>query len=125
MDIWSRKGHVQRHHLPVNLLSLSFIVFRGYITFLYQLCAFASRYYLVWAVLILFFFPGAAVVILLMHIMTCMFEYAIKKPKIRLLAFIYYFSLDQLFYQLGVWWGCLKNRHFSPVNPRILWKKNL
>jgi hypothetical protein len=35
--------------------------------------------------------------------------------------------LDQLSYQTGVWWGCLKNLHFRPVTPKLagVWSQGL
>jgi hypothetical protein len=46
-------------------------------------------------------------------------EYVIKKPRMNLLSFFFYFSLEQLFYQLGVWWGCRRYRSFQAVNPQL------
>jgi len=123
MDALHRKRQVQRHNLQVKLPSLLLAVFRSYLVFLYHLCAFVSRYYLVWAFLILWFLPRVTMVVLGIHVLVGISEYVIRKPRMNPLTFLYYFSLDQLSYQLGVWWGCVKNRHFSPVNPRIVWKK--
>jgi len=123
MDALNRKRQVQRNNLPVKLPTLFLAVFRSYLAFLYQFSAFVSRYYLIWSFLIVWFLPLATMVVLGIHLLLGLSEYVIRKPRMNLLMFLYYFSLDQLSYQIGVWWGCVKNRHFSPVNPRILWKK--
>jgi len=106
--------------LPIELPNLFLAVFRSYFAFFYHFCAFVSRYYLFWSIVIFPLMPLASVVIIAMHLLTGVVEYSIKKPRLNPLLFLFYFSLDQLFYQFGVWWGCLKYFYFRPVNPKIV-----
>jgi len=39
---------------------------------------------------------------------------------LNFLSFQFFFLLEQLSYQSGVWWGCLKNLHFNPVAPKLV-----
>jgi len=57
-----------------------------------------------------------------MHFLTGLMEFFIKKPRLNIPLFLFYFSLEQLSYQLGVWWGCFKRNFFGPVNPQIVMK---
>ncbi len=97
-------------------------VIRSYFAFFYHCCAFVSRYYLFWAIVVVPLFPLAFIIIIGMHLLTGLVEYFIKKPRLNPVSFFFYFSLEQLSYQLGVWWGCLKNLSFSSVNPRVVWR---
>ena len=97
-------------------------VIRSYFAFSYHCCAFISRYYLFWAIVVMLLFPLAFIIIMGMHLLAALVEYFIKKPRLNPVSFFFYFSLEQLSYQLGVWWGCLKNLSFSSVNPRVAWR---
>jgi hypothetical protein len=97
-------------------------VIRSYFAFFYHCCAFVSRYYLFWAIVVMPLFPLATIIITGMHLLAGLVEYFIKKPRLNPVFFLFYFSLEQLSYQLGVWWGCLKNLSFSSVNPRVAWR---
>jgi hypothetical protein len=44
-------------------------------------------------------------------------DFAIKKPKMGLFPFFFFYTLDQIAYQTGVFWGCVKNKTFMPYVP--------
>jgi hypothetical protein len=79
-----------------------------------------SRYYLFCAPLLFTVTPLGSAMVLGTHVVTGMGEYFTKRPRLNLALFLLYFTLDQLSYQLGVWWGCIKGIFFGPVNPRIV-----
>jgi mycofactocin system glycosyltransferase len=118
-DFARRLQKMRSGGVPVGALEVLLAVFRSDVAFLYHLSAFVSRYYLVWAIAVGFFFPRAFMIVLGVHIGVGLAEYFLRKPRVDPLSFLFYFSLDQLFYQLGVWWGCLRNRCFAPVNPQV------
>lgn len=113
---------VRRRGIPVKTPALLLSVFRGYFAHFYHACAFLSRYYLIWSIPALFFFPLAFGIIGCAHMLTAIMEYATKKPRMNPFSFFFYFSLEQLFYQLGVWWGCIRHLSFQAVNPQLALK---
>ncbi len=113
---------LREKNIPIHFHRLLLATFRSYFTFFYHLCAFVSRYYLFWAPLIFIVAPPLSATLICMHILTGIVEYFIKKPSLHLSLFLFYFTFDQLSYQFGVWWGCLKRLFFSPVNPQIVRK---
>jgi mycofactocin system glycosyltransferase len=115
-------SRIRRKHIPLYFTHFLLSTFRGYLAFLYHCCAFVSRYYLLWALLVCVLSPVGAALMLGAHLLTGVGEYFIKKPRLSLPSFLLYFTLDQLSYQLGVWWGCLKRLCFRPVNPQIVRK---
>lgn len=121
-DSLGKFAEMRRRNIPIGASSLALATIRSYFAFLHHCCAFVSRYYLFWCLLLLPLAPLASMIILGMHLLTGFVEYFIKKPSLNLLLFVFYFSLDQLSYQLGVWWGCLKKHYFNPVNPYIVTK---
>ena len=121
-DTLKRRSLVRRKHIPVKEVYLFLAVLRGYFAHFYHFCAFLSRYYLIWSVPAFFVFPPAFAMIWFAHLLTGVMDYRIKKPRMNLFSFFFYFSLEQLFYQLGVWRGCVRNLSFQAVNPQIAWK---
>jgi hypothetical protein len=54
-----------------------------------------------------------------LHLGVGIVEFRIRKPRLNVLAFLALFSIEQLSYQAGVWFGCFKTRFFLPVFPRF------
>ena len=124
MAIWdtlNRWRAIHKRGLPVGMGSILVAVLRGYFAFFYHLCAFASRYYLIWGILLFPLLPVVSTVILSMHLLACAVDFFIKKPNLNPFLFLFYFTLDQISYQCGVWWACLKQRSFGSVNPKLVW----
>ena len=115
---------IRQEHIPIHFPHLLLATFRSYLAFFYHCCAFVSRYYLFWAFPLFIMAPILSATVLTMHLLTGIGEYFIKKPRLNFLCFLLFFTLDQLSYQLGVWWDCLKRFFFGPINPRIVRKSS-
>jgi len=114
---------VKKKDLPIKYKQVFFAVFRGYFVSLYYWCAFFSRYYLVTGFLLLPVFTAVSLILLINHFIISICEFIIKKPSMNIFGFICFFTVDQLAYQLGVWFGGFKCLSFNPVNPHISrWK---
>lgn len=104
--------------VPISLGSITKAVLRSYGAFGYHLCAFFSRYYLFWVLICLPIQYVIALVILAMHLLNAGVEYRLKKPSLNIAWFLWYFTLEQLSYQIGVWRACLAYSTLKPVLPR-------
>lgn len=118
-DALTRLFHTRTRGVAVGFSAVLMSVFRSYAGFFYHCCAFVSRYYLIWAIVVAPFFPLGSATILCVHLVSGMVEYFIKRPSLNPAVFLFYFSLEQLSYQWGVWWGCVRNLSFAAVNPRL------
>ena len=98
-------------------------VLRSYLAFLCQISAFVSRYYLLWCPLIFVVSPVAGAIVLGMHLLTGTVDFCVKRADLHLPVFLWYHTLEQLSYQAGVWWGCLRGLCFNPVIPRVVFKR--
>jgi hypothetical protein len=112
--------NVRHRHLRIDLWSVCRSVVRSYPAFLYHCCSFASRYYLVFTLAVAIIWPTGGIIIIAMHLLAGTVEFRLKKPAMNPLVFFMYFTLEQLSYQLGVWYGCIKYRCLMPVNPRVV-----
>lgn len=111
---------IRTQRLPVGFASVLRAVLRNYWAFFYHCCAFASRYYILGAVLLLPFFPTLSWALAFAHIVAGTTEFFVKRPALNLPEFLVYFSAEQIAYQTGVWWSCFRQRCFSPVNPNLV-----
>ena len=118
-DVWSKIRKCRENRFQIGELKLLIVVTRGYLTFLYHMTTLCSRYYLVLLPLILLLSPAGAAILIAAHLGVGFVEYRMKRPDLNLFVFLCFFTLEQLSYQIGVWLGCFKNRHFSSVIPKI------
>jgi hypothetical protein len=118
VDAFARKKRLQQKDLPVALPLILVAVLRDYLALFYQTCAFLSRYYLAPGLLLIPLLPPLSLIVPGVQLLTGSVVYIVKRPRLNFLSFQIFFLLEQLSYQAGVWWGCLKNLHFTPVAPK-------
>lgn len=105
-------------NIPISLGSIVKAMLRSYGAFGYHLCAFISRYYLFWGLICLPIHFMISLVILAMHLLNAGVEFRLKKPSLNIARFLWFFTLEQLAYQMGVWWACLAHGTLKPVLPK-------
>jgi hypothetical protein len=110
---------LRRRNIPAKVREVILAVLRSYLALLFHTCTFISRYYLLWSLPLSFFFPEAGAALMGAHLLSGMGEYMTKRPGLNAFSFFLLFTLEQLSYQAGVWWGCAKTKFFAPVNPRL------
>jgi mycofactocin system glycosyltransferase len=110
---------VKQKGFSISAAMTAISVARGYAAFIYHCCSFFSRYYLIWFIAIGPILTYLAAMLTGMHLLTGVVEYNLKKPNLGLIRFLVYFTMEQLSYQSGVWWQCLKLLSFKSVNPRV------
>ena len=120
IDAGARKRRLRRKNLPMVFIRILAATIRDYLGFIYHCCAFLSRYYLAAGLLLIPFLPRLSILILGAQVLVGSVVYAGKRPRLNFLSFQFFFLLEQLSYQSGVWWECLKNLHFNPVAPKLV-----
>ena len=110
---------LRRKGIAAGVSEVLSAVLRGYLAFFFHACAFVSRYYLVWILPLSSCFPKAGAALLGAHLLSAFAEYVLKRPRLDPFSFVFLFTLEQVSYQAGVWWGCAKKKFFGPVNPRL------
>lgn len=123
MDGIKRHAKLRIRQIPVPRHQVYIAIFRGYLSFIHNCCGFISRYYLVVLPLVLPVSPLLGAIALGMHLIAGTVEFFLKKPRLSLPAFLIFFTLEQISYQAGVWWQCLRQMNFRPVLPHIVHKR--
>ncbi len=122
-DCIKKHGRLKTRKIPVTRGQTFTAVVRGYLSFVHHCCGFISRYYLVALPAVALISPQAAAVMAGMHLTSGVVEYAVRKPRLNPLSFLFFYTLEQASYQSGVWWECIHRVNFSPVLPRIVHKR--
>jgi mycofactocin system glycosyltransferase len=118
-DSLQNRQRAQRRGLRLTFATVLQAKIRHYLSVLYHLAAFCSRYYLLPALAVIVLLPWLGAAFIVGHMAVGMVQYSIKKPTLDPVAFLFFFSLEQISYQAGVWRGCFQQRFFSPVAPRL------
>jgi mycofactocin system glycosyltransferase len=116
---WQGYRKLRKLRIAVGLGTVARSTMRGYLAFMYHCCSFVSRYYLVVGLVLLPVMPLTGAIIIGMHILTGVVDYRVRRPQLTLPSYLFYFSVEQIAYQSGVWWGCLRHLNFHPVFPGI------
>lgn len=111
--------NLKQIHSDIPMYRIAVSVVRSYAAFFYHCCAFFSRYYLIWSFVLFLLLPMPTIILVGMHLLNGLVEYCLKKPYLDPVRFLIYFTMEQLSYQLGVWWQCFKLLSFRSINPRI------
>ena len=118
---WRRRDKACQEGLPLSWPLALAAALRVQISGLHELASFVSRYYLFPMTLLAPLLPLAAAVVWLAHLGVGLGRFLIKKPNLDLPRFLFFFSLEQLAYQTGVWFQCVKSSFFRPVFPSLIW----
>ena len=105
--------------IPLDVRTIAVSTTRSYLSFGYRCCSFVSRYYLIMGLALAPFLHLVGGLIIAMHILTGVVDYVALRPRQSALSFLFYFSVEQIAYQAGVWRGCFRHRNFRPVFPKI------
>ncbi len=113
IDIWWKYHTIRKYRVEMPLVQVAAAAFRSRLSFYYYAFFHLMRYYLIpivglgvawWP-----FWVWGGVSILY----TSITDYIVKKPKLFYPVFLYFYLLEHLAYQVGVFWGCAKYGYFG------------
>lgn len=92
-------------------------ILRGYFSFYYFVSFHLIRYYLILMLGLGFLFNFLWIFCGVILLFTSITDYCIKKPSLPYPVFLFFYILEHLAYQAGVFWGCLKLKYFGSYIP--------
>ncbi len=122
-DVIRKHRKLKEREIPVSRAQVLIAIIRSHLSFVYHCCSFISRYYLIGVPLVSLFSPMTGMILIIIHLIAGMVEYTVRKPKLNPFSFLLFFTLEQLSYQAGVWWACIRQVNFKPVLPRVIHKR--
>ena len=117
LDLYRKSVTLKRFKIVFPFKRISYSALRSYLSFYYFAAFHLVRYHLIlmfglgFLVHFLWFFGGLAL------LLTSIIDYWVKKPNLPYPAFLFFYILEHLAYQTGVFWGCLKLRYFRAYIP--------
>jgi mycofactocin system glycosyltransferase len=112
-DLWLRSARTKKYDIGTGFWQLIYAGIRSYLSFFYFAFFHLVRYYLILFIGFgflwhpLWIFGGTAL------IYASIVDYALKRPALFYPFFLFYYILEHIVYQVGVFWGCLRSRYFG------------
>ena len=95
---------------PIGIPEAINTAFRSSIAFAYYFSFHILRYYLILLFIIAIIIPKLFLWLMLSLLFIAYVDWKVKAPRLNFFSFTYFYTLEQLFYQTGVFLGCLKHR---------------
>jgi len=113
IDLARRSNIISKAGMTYPLIELGYSTSRNYLSFYYFAFFHLVRYYLILFIGFGFLWPPLWILSSLMLVYASVTDYFVKKPELKFHLFFFFYLSEHLFYQAGVFWGCLKSRYFG------------
>lgn len=114
VDFLSKYIKIKERGLTLKISKIVWAVLRSHFSFSYLASAYLIRYYLIFFIFLPFFYLKMWLFPFVLLIFSALVDFSIRKPKINIFPFLFFYTMDQLAYQTGVLWGCFEKRNFTP-----------
>lgn len=115
-QILLKRREARARHCDPGWLAIIRGVMKSQGTALYLYSQHFSRYYSVFfGIISLFALPGLLALCAATQLLPALVQYRLKKPPLDMVRFCFYFILEDLFYQFGVYSGCIRQRNWHPL----------
>ena len=108
--------------LRISPWKTCFSVLRSYFSFFYFASFHVVRYYMVLFLFLGVFFHPFWCLGLSMLLLSSSVDYHVKRPQLSFPVFLFFYAVDHISYQLGVFAGCLRHNKFGSYTPRFVRK---
>ena len=125
MDAGIKHLRVRRRNLPIGPHHVLLTALKTDLKFLHYCTGFVSRHYLLVGLVMLPLLPVPAAAIFMAHLIAGILDYSSRMPQSGMISFFVFFSIEQLSYQAGLWWGCIRERHYKPLRPQVIFRRDL
>jgi mycofactocin glycosyltransferase len=119
-DAASKTVRTGRMGIRIPLRKVAFSVVRTYLSFFYFVSFHLVRYYLVPILLVGFAFRTLWLLVLFFLFLSSAVDYQTKRPALTYPGFLFFYVLEHVSYQTGVFLGCVKARTFGSYRMRLL-----
>lgn len=119
LDGASKAARTRRRGLRIPLWKAYFSALRTELSFLYFASFHLVRYYLVLLVFLGFLFHPLWQLVLFLVGVSSIVDYVTKRPRLAFPSFLFCYTLEHIFYQAGVFIGCLREGTFGSYRLKI------
>jgi mycofactocin system glycosyltransferase len=119
-DSTTKVRKIGRMGVPVRPQRILYSVVRTHFSFFYFASFHVVRYYTIALLLLGLLFHPLWLLCLSLLLTTSIVDYRLKKPRLPFAVFFFYYVLEQVAYQAGVFAGCLRQRTFSSYGVKLV-----
>lgn len=113
IDLCRRSAAPKRLQMSLNFKQTLLSTFRSHFSFYYLASFHLIRYYLILLLALGFLLHPVWLVGALALILTSLVDYSVKRPHLIYPVYLFFYILEQIAYQIGVFWGCFKYKYFG------------
>jgi mycofactocin glycosyltransferase len=113
LNLWRRAAAVKKLKIDIGPGRLAGAALRSLLSFGYFAFFHLVRYYLILFIGLGVLWYPLWIVVGLTLVYASAVDYLNKRPALFYPVFLFYYFLEHLAYQVGVFWGCLKKGHFG------------
>jgi mycofactocin glycosyltransferase len=119
-DCARKAVRIGRMGVRVRRRRILFSVLRTYLSLFYFASFYVVRYYTILLLFLGLFFHPIWLLCLSLLLLTSIVDYTLKKPRLSFLLFFFYYTLEHIAYQIGVFLGCLRLRTFGSYGVKFV-----
>ena len=112
-ELWRKSVTLKKHRMPLPLGQIACSVLRTYLSFFYFTSFHLIRYYLILLLIPGFFLHSFWFFDAWILLLASLVDYFTRKPALLYPVFLFFYLLEHLAYQVGVFWGCGKQKYFG------------
>jgi mycofactocin system glycosyltransferase len=112
-DAWWKSAKLKVFRKEFTFSNILSSAFRNHFSFFYFTLFHLMRYYLILFIGLGFLWYPVWILGGVGILLTSITDYLVKKPRLIFPVYLYFYFLEHLAYQLGVFWGCLKTGYFG------------
>lgn len=110
---------LRRQRIWLNLFVVWRATVRGHMAYMYHLCRHLTRYYMLPALVLSLVFPPLLLLAFILCSIVIGVDYIRLRPRMTLGSFALCSLLDDCAYEIGVIWGCARQRTWKPLFPVV------
>lgn len=112
IDLFQKSGSLKKSKIVLPFPQIVYSTLGSFLSFFYFAFFHLVRYYLVLMFGLGFLLHSIWLFSSLALLFTSGVDYYVKRPRLSYPAFLFFYTLEHLAYQLGVFWGCLRLKYF-------------
>jgi mycofactocin system glycosyltransferase len=112
-DLWRCTRITRKFKMGLPFIQVAYAVLRSHLSCFYFVFFHLIRYYLVLLIGFGVLWPPLWILGGLALVYASLVDYLVKNPRVFYPVFLFYYLLEALSYQVGVFWGCLKKGYFG------------
>jgi mycofactocin system glycosyltransferase len=112
-ELWRKSVTLKKHKMPLPAGQIAYSILRTYLSFFYFTSFHLIRYYLILLLIPGFFLHSFWLFDAWILLLASLVDYFTRKPDLFYPVYLFFYLAEHFAYQIGVFWGCWKQKYFG------------